>query len=95
MVEHALGESPPDPVLEGRVRPVGPCFLSHVQRDRRVEQDCGVEQDESLDEAGPAGRDLEREPAAERVPDPGGRPGPDTRKQQIDVLGDAPRRLVR
>ena len=66
-----------------------------MQGDRGVEQNRRVEEHKALDEARMPRRNLEREPAAERVPDPDRGLGSHTGHEQLDVLGDAPRRLVR
>ena len=44
--------------------------------------------------SGSAGRELEREPATEGVADPDRGLGADARHERVEVLVDAPRRLV-
>ena len=81
--------------LEGGVGAVAAVLLRHDQRNRRIDEERRVEQHEPLDELGMAGGDLERQPAAERVPDPGCRLAAGGVDDQSDVLGDAPGWLVR
>ena len=75
--QEALDEPPLDALLERRVGPVAAVLLRHEQRDLGIDQDRRVEEHEPLDELGTAGGDLEGEPAAEGVADPGRRLGAD------------------
>ena len=74
-MEHALLESAVETFLERDVRAIAPGILGHEQRDRGIEQDRRIEEHEAIGDARVAGGDLEREPTAERVPDPHGRRG--------------------
>ena len=61
----------------------------------RRDEERRVEQDEPRRELRVAGRKLECEPASERVADKHPRRQPNGLDDRVQVVGDAPRRLVR
>ena len=67
--ELALLVAPVDPFVEGDVGALLARVLGCEERDVREEVDRGVEQNEPRDELRRARRELEREPASERVAD--------------------------
>ena len=67
--ELALVVAPVDPLLERDVRALLARVLRGEQRDVRQHVDRRVEENELRHELRRAGRELEREPATERMPD--------------------------
>ena len=83
--ELALLVAPVDSLLEGDVRALLARVLGGEERDVRQDEDRGVEQDEPRDELGRARRELEGEPAAERVADEDRGLGPDRLDDRVEV----------
>ncbi len=94
-VELALLETPVDRVLERGVGALAAGVLRREQRCGGGDQDRRIEEDELLDGAGVACRQLECDAAAERVSNPRRRLIAHRVQDGLDVRSDAPRRLVR
>ena len=94
-MELALLVAPVDRLLEAGVAPLRPAVLGRPERDVAGEQDCGVEEHETVDLVRMRRDVLEGEPRAERVAQPGAPPVPERRAEARQVVLDAPRRLAR
>ena len=95
MVELALVVAPLDQLVEGDVGLVDTRVLGCSKRDLAGEEDGRIEEHELRDELRSASRELEREPAAERVPDERRRTRADRLDDRVEMSFDVPRRLVR
>jgi hypothetical protein len=93
-VELALLVAALDRLLERGVGALAARVLGREQRSGRIEQDRRVEQDEPLHQLRLPRRELEGEPAAEGVPEPGPRRRTDGREHRVRLRLDAPGRLV-
>ncbi len=93
--QHALLVAAVDPFLEGDVGTVSAGVLGRGDTDVRRDPDRRIEQDEPLDALRRGRRRLVRDPAAERVAEPGRRPGRRSLEHVGDVLLQIPGRLPR
>ena len=93
-VELALHVAPVDCLLEAPVAALRPCVLRGPEGDLGRDQDGGVEEDEAVDTSGVRRRPLERQAAAERVPQPGARLLSEGGVEVGEMIADPPRRLA-
>ena len=89
--ELALLVAAVDPFVEGDIRALPAGVLRRVERDRGRHVYRGVEQDEARDELRGTRGELEREAAAERVPDETGGLGADGIDDRGEVALEVPR----
>ena len=92
-MELALLVATIDRLLEAPVPALDACVLGGPEGDGWWDEDCRVEEHEPIDRSRPRSGPLEREPAAERVPQPDPLVSVEGCREVREVVGDPPRGL--